>query len=85
MTTLKELLNLTEITRRVHICKVVDDDGSDAYSISDEQITPKPLIFPDLALSYLKNNKPEILKAEVIMVSYRFWDDGKPFIEYLIK
>ena len=85
MTTLNELLNITEITRRVHICKVTSDDDSEAYTISDEKITPKPLLRPIIALSYLKNNKPEILKAEVIMVSYRFWDDGKPFIEYIVK
>ena len=82
--TLKEALNVTEITRRVRISKVTpDDDG--AYSVSNEEVTPKPLLFPDVALSYLKNKKPELLEAQIIMLSYQFWKDGKPYLEFLIQ
>ena len=83
--TLQQVLNVTEITRRVHIAKVKSEDEDATYTMSDEKVTPKPLLFPDVILSYLKNQKPELLEAEVIMVSYRFWDDGKPFLEYIIK
>lgn len=83
--TIKELLDITEITRRVHIAKVKDDEDGMYTIVCDEKLTPKPLLFPDILLSYLKNKNPQLLEAEVIMVSYRFWDDGKPFIEYIIK
>lgn len=83
--TLNQLLNVTEITRRVHISKVALYEGDDSYTTTSEQIAPKPLLFPDVLLSYLQRNKPEVLDAEVIMVSYRFWDDGKPFLDYIIK